>query len=247
MDRAAAAPKAYRIEGAGPERRISLPLLAGLDGLVHAFTTSGSDAERVVAAVAGRRFPFRTMRQVHGAGVHVVDEDAGIPPGPEPDADALITRRRGVALVVRVADCVPILLADPSSGWIAAVHAGWRGTAAGVLAAALRAMIERGAMPEGVRVTLGPAIGACCFEVGPEVVEALLRFDPGAGACVVPGSRQRVDLVEANRRQALALGVEPGHVAAVGLCTVCRPDLLESYRRSRGAPGRMAGLIAWKA
>jgi YfiH family protein len=146
-----------------------------------------------------------------------------------------------------VADCVPILVADPVSGAIAAVHAGWRGTVAGVLAATLHALRSKGGRTADVRLAMGPSIGACCFEVGAEVVEAFRRTAPDPEPCIVGGPRPRLDLIEANRRQALALGVAPGNIGSAGLCTSCRPDLLASYRRSGGAPGRMAGIVAWRS
>jgi len=94
-------------------------------------------------------------------------------------------------------------------------------------------------------VGLGPSIGVCCFEVGEEVVEALRSADPAASSSVRRGAgRPHVDLIDLNRRQALAAGVHDDHIAAAGLCTVCEPDLLESYRRSRGAQGRMIGFAA---
>jgi YfiH family protein len=236
----------YRLEGMGAARRLALPRLDGIPGLVHAFTVVGSETSAVVEALAGRAMPIRALHQVHGAGVVVVT-DAAPRPGPHvPPGDALVTSRRGVVLGVRVADCVPILAVAPASGLIAAVHAGWRGTVAGVLPAALRTMGDLGAASGDVRLAMGPSIGACCFEVGPEVVEALAGAVPGIATCVVPGPRPRVDLIEANRRQAIACGVARRHIAAAGLCTACRPDLLESYRRSRGAPGRMTAVIAWR-
>jgi len=216
--------------------------------LAHAFTVSGSDPAAVATAVASRPLPLWTLRQVHGAVVVAVDDSApAVPPIAAPPGDALMTTRRGAALCVHVADCVPILLADPVSGQIAGVHAGWRGTVAGVLAATLRMFRARGGRAADVRMAMGPAIAACCFEVGEEVVEAFRRGAPGAGPCILPGPRPRIDLIEANRRQAMALGVAPENIGAAGLCTVCRPDLLDSYRRSGGAPGRMAAIIAWRS
>jgi copper oxidase (laccase) domain-containing protein len=118
----------------------------------------------------------------------------------------------------------------------------------------LRATLETmrrcyGSRPDDLRVALGPAIGRCCFEVGDEVVERLLNADPGAGSCILraPGRRMRVDLIEANRRQALEFGVIAPRIQSTGLCTRCEPDRLESYRRSGPGAGRMAALIAWAA
>jgi len=235
-----------RLVGEGSSRRLHLPILDSLPGLVHAFTVSGSDPDLVLGAMAAQPLPLFTLRQVHGAGVVAIDDSRpALPASPAPPGDSLVTARRSTALGVQVADCVPILLADPVSGLIAAVHAGWRGTVAGVLPATLRMFRSRGGRTSDVRMAIGPSIGVCCFEVGEEVVEAFRRSVPDAGPCIVPGPRPRIDLVEVNRRQALALGVGPENIGAAGLCTACRPDLLESYRRSGGSPGRMAGVIAW--
>ncbi|HKN47532.1 MAG TPA: peptidoglycan editing factor PgeF [Candidatus Polarisedimenticolia bacterium] len=242
------------ILGEGPARRLILPSLEAIPGLLHAFTVRGSDTAAVLSASAGAALPLSTLRQVHGAGVQTIGEDgrapAGAPPaatGETPQGDALLTRRPGLALGVYVADCAPILICDPQTRGIAAVHAGWRGTVAGVLPEAIGALCDAfGARAGDLRLGIGPCIGPCCFEVGDEVVEALLDADPGAATCVVDGARRRIDLVEANRRQAVACGVDPDLIEAAGLCTMCRGDLLESYRRGRGRAGRMAALIAWK-
>ena len=234
------------VVGSGEERRVILPLLASIHGLAHAFTARGASVPRVLAAAAGRELPVFSLVQVHGADVVEIRE--GEPPPlreSRPRGDALVTRRRCVALEVGVADCVPILIADPAGGFIAAVHAGWRGTAAGVLAGTIRVLAARGARSRDLRLGLGPAIGACCFEVGLEVVHALERSNPWLAWTEERAGKARVDLLDANRRQAIEAGVPEEQIAVAGLCTVCRPDLLESYRRSGGAPGRMAGLIAW--
>lgn len=236
-----------RISGSGTTRRLTLPLLTEVTGLVHAFTTRGSLAEEAIAEAAGRPLPLASVRQVHGTEVHALeDTDALAVPGERPAGDALITRRRGVALQVSVADCVPVLLCDPVSGWIAAVHAGWRGTVAGAVTSAIRALARRGVRSADLRMALGPSIGPCCFEVGEEVLEAFRRAGLPGIKPASDGRPGRIDLPESNRWQALRQGVLPETIAASGLCTACRPDLLESYRRSRGSPGRMAAVIAWR-
>ena len=240
----------HRLAGSGVTRRVALPLFDRLPGIAHGFTVRGSIAADAVAEAAGRPLPIETLRQVHGAEVRLLDDRAPLfGEGPDrPQGDALLTRRTDVAIAVAVADCVPILFADPDSGWVGAVHAGWRGTAAGVLRAAIGRFAGAGGRPDHLRIALGPSIGPCCFEVGEEVVEALGRTDPGVASSVRrAGGKPRVDLIALNRRQAIAAGVRAEHVAAAGLCTVCETDLLESYRRSRGAPGRMVGFIARRA
>jgi hypothetical protein len=234
-----------RCRGAGATRRFELPLLAAVPGLVHYFTTRGADPRVALRESAGRVLPIHALRQVHGATIHIVG--AGATPSPPAEGDALATRATGTALSVQVADCVPVLLADRRSGAIAAVHAGWRGTVRGVLRETIRALRDAfGTRPGDLQVGIGPCIGPCCFEVGGEVVEALLRFDPAAADCVRPGERPRVDLAGANRRQALAEGVRPGNLGAAGLCTRCTPDLA-SFRRDGAGAGRTTAIIAWRA
>ena len=171
---------------------------------------------------------LRTVRQVHGAGV--ADADSG-----PAEADALISTKAGTVVAVRVADCVPILLAAP--GGVAAVHAGWRGTAAGVVSealGALRAATRCGF--EDVRAAIGPAICGACYEVGPEVVDAVARVAPGDGWRLQPG---HVDLAEANAAILRAFGVR---VDVLGRCTRCG-DGFWSHRRDGIDAGRQVGAI----
>jgi YfiH family protein len=240
---------AARLVGRGAARRLTLPLLDAVPGLAHGFTVKGSDPDTAVAAAAGSRRPLATLRQVHGNRIHVIAPDASFPRDESRlEGDGLLTARRDVALGISTADCVPILLAETSSGFIGAVHAGWRGTVASILPAALEALRDLGARLDGIHIAMGPCIGPCCFEVGDEVVEAILRADPGGGNAIVrpKGARAKVDLTLLNRRQARAAGVPDGNIAAASLCTACRGDLLESYRRSGGKPGRMVGFVAWR-
>lgn len=181
--------------------------------------------------------------QVHGREVAVVTRAergakiAGV--------DALVTADRGVVLAIHVADCVPILLWDPRRGAVGAVHAGWRGTAAGVAAAAVETMIEIfGTDPRDLRVGMGPAIGPCHYEVDAPVVAAFKSW-LWAGAVLLPAGagHWRLDLVDANRRMLTALGVPAGQMWVSGLCTACLADLFFSYRRD-GVTGRMGALIS---
>ena len=246
---------AASLVGSGPARRIEVPILSEVEGLAHLFTVRGSAAPEALAAALGRPAPIRSLRQVHGAGVSVVDgrstSAAGAcePASPAaPEGDALVVAEPGLAVGVWVADCVPVLICDETTRTAAAVHAGWRGTVKGIVGAAIAVLRSRfGADPGNLRMAIGPCIGRCCFEVGDEVGEALLAAFPDAAACIVPGAKKRIDLVEANRLQAQAAGVPAERIQAAGLCTMCRPDLLESYRRGRGSAGRMAGIIAWKS
>jgi hypothetical protein len=182
--------------------------------------------------------------QVHGAAVLQVGahDDPARTAGLE--ADALISDGPGLAVAVYVADCVPVLMADPRTGAFAAVHAGWRGVVAGVVPAAVAAMGSAfGSHPADLRVALGPAISACCFEVGPEVAAAFTAALPGEPGVVIerPGRKPHVDLRRALALQLQRAGVPAPAVDARGdtaACTVCDPaGRFFSYRRDRGRTG----------
>jgi hypothetical protein len=138
-----------------------------------------------------------------------------------------------VVPLVSVADCCPVLLWDANSGVRAVAHAGWRGLVAGVLEATVEAMAQRGAQPAEIRAWIGPSIGPCCFEVGPEVAA---RFDPAAVQLRTP--RPHVDLRVASRSALAASGLDPARVGVCVDCTACRIDLYWSYRRDGGICGR---------
>jgi len=174
------------------------------------------------------------LRQVHGA--RIVRLPAGVA---TPEADGSWTDRPGVVCAVLTADCVPVLLCDRAGTRVAAVHAGWRGLAAGVLEAAVAALGGRAA---GLIAWLGPAIGPAGFEVGPEVVRALGGSEAAtpAWAWRAEGGRWRVDLWAVARARLAAAGVV--HVSGGGLCTWSDPARFYSYRRD-GSTGRMATLV----
>jgi hypothetical protein len=181
--------------------------------------------------------------QVHGPVVAVVTAtDAG---RRVEGADGMITGDAGLVLAVHAADCVPILLADPRTRTVAAVHAGWKGTAAGVAVEAVRVMVDRfGTRPETVLAAIGPSIGPCHYEVDEPVVERLSVW-PWWREVALPNPRGRwqLDLRAANRRQLTDVGVLPEHIEVLDLCTYCRADLFFSHRRDR-ITGRMSGMIA---
>jgi len=195
--------------------------------------------------------PLYVARQVHGAGVAIVragDDPAAIS---RMEADALITNAPGVTLGVFVADCIPAVIVDSRSGAVAAAHAGWRGTVAGVLPAAARTMAaEFGARPGDLRVALGPAIGPCCFEVGAEVVEAFQAALGAAAAGVVAPSprgvagKWHVDLKAANVLLLERAGVPREAVDAGPECTCHDGARFYSYRRDRDRTGQQMGIVA---
>lgn len=187
--------------------------------------------------------PIAALRQVHGPVVQALDAL----PADILDGDALVTATPGLPIGVYTADCTPILLHDPVSGAVGAVHAGWRGTVGQVAVRAVEAMVERyAARPEDIRAAIGPAIGPCCFEVGPEVVEATRAAAwPGWEAAVIAREpRPHLDLFAANQDQLVAAGLRPAHVFSSRLCTVCRSDWFYSWRRDAGQTGRLQAAIA---
>jgi YfiH family protein len=194
-------------------------------------------------------------KQVHGRTV-VVMRDGDAVPAAAPEADAFVSSNPDIAVAIRVADCVPLLMADRRRGVVAAVHAGWRGTAAGAAVAALDALErEFGTQPADVVAAIGPSIGPCCYEVGSELVDAFaaagherslidrwfLAPAPERGSRERP--KLRLDVVGANRDQLLLAGVPEAHIHVSGLCTAMHLDVLTSYRVEKDAAGRLAGVI----
>jgi YfiH family protein len=183
-------------------------------------------------------WPLATVKQIHSG--DVIDA-CGIP-GERGEADALISNEPGLAVGVRTADCLPILLADPENRIVAAVHAGWRGTVRGIAGRTVERMSQTyGTNPDLVRAAIGPGIGKCCFEVGPEVAR---QFAPWFPELAEAEGKILLDLPEANKRQLQHAGVRPENIAASELCTMERTDLLYSFRKEREAAGRM---VSWMA
>jgi YfiH family protein len=177
-----------------------------------------------------------TVQQIHSDKVLPAEH-----PGSFGEGDALITNQPGIALSVRTADCLPILMADTRNRAVAAVHAGWRGTILGIAPKAIQAMGERfGTRSEDLVIAIGPGIGACCFEVGPEVAIQFSQLFPERSDLT---QRTKVDLVETNLRQLRRTGGAVRQIATSGLCSRCRADLFHSYRRDREAAGRMLSMI----
>ena len=182
---------------------------------------------------------FARVRQVHGE--RVVHLRTPGPPAEE--ADAVISTDSGLAACVSVADCVPILLADPGTGAVAAVHAGWRGTLARAAEAGVRALASSSGAPPGrLLAAIGPSIGPCCYEISAHLAE---QFAAGLGPVIrAAAAGPHLDLWEANRRVLLAAGVALDRVEVLGRCTSCAPELFFSHRRDRGRTGRQLAFIA---
>jgi YfiH family protein len=164
------------------------------------------------------------------------------------EADGVVTDVRGLPLFCFTADCAPLLLCDPVAGAAGAVHCGWRSTVADIAGEAVSGMRALGARPEDLRAAIGPAIGFCCFETGPEVPEAikgLLGADSeGVFFALGDTGRFMVDLKETNRRRLLRLGLRPENISVRDECTVSCSDKYWSHRKTGGERGSQAALIA---
>jgi hypothetical protein len=225
---------------------VTVPALRAHSGVVHGFEqrAPGTRAETREATRARVRSALRDqgrlflMRQVHGTTVCRAPWDGC------PEGDAALTTAPGVLVGVESADCLPVLLVDPVRGWVAAAHAGWRGTARGVTARAASALASRGSAAEDLLAALGPGIGPCCYEVGDELRAAYGSsgqgyFRPG------PNGRPHLDVRAANRDQLLAAGLRPDRILSVEECTRCRADLYHSYRREGRGAGRMISFVGF--
>lgn len=180
-------------------------------------------------------------KQVHGTQVLYCEND-GVTH--QNDADILITTYSRVALAVRTADCLPVLLADVEAGVAAAVHAGWRGTAENVVGIAIDAMCDKGASPAHIVASFGPSISSCCFEVNEEIAEVLSQ-SCGVNIGLHLENKVYADLALTNYHQLLNKGLSPDRIEESKACTVCnsQPNYF-SYRRDCGKTGRQLAIIA---
>lgn len=198
----------------------------------------------VKKAVGVHNLKIVTMRQVHGD--QVVDiADPGIKEIGE--ADAMVAVKRGIFLGVLTADCVPILFSAPELKLAAVVHAGWRGTLAGLAPKMVRHLKQRyGADAVSIEAAVGPAIGLCCYEIRADVSDPLIEQWGAAAKSSIRsrGGKQFLDLRDLNRRQLEECGVPPAHIFTVGPCTSCSEEFF-SYRRDRKETGRQLSFIGW--
>jgi polyphenol oxidase len=271
---------------------LQIPALSKLRFLVHGFSTvpggvSELNGDKVLnlgftdwdapenvlenrrrfqAVLGAAEMPLVALKQFHSDVIHLFDSA----PGEPSCGDAAITNRPGLLLAVQTADCVPILLADPKKRAIAAVHAGWRGTLARILAKTIGAMqMHFATNPRDLLAAIGPCIGPCCYEVGTEVATQFLSqfedassyFDelrtgeepnPLQWLNMCPPGHQPppknvlLDLRKASRSQLVAAGLRSQNIHTIDLCTACRPELLFSYRKQGPATGRLMSAIALK-
>jgi YfiH family protein len=251
---------------------LTSPLLSGL-GFRHAFftrmggasegrysslnfsVTVGDSQENVsenVARAAGALGVTRErvyfLSQVHGAVALAVE---GVEDRNEVvlrQGDALLSRNEDVAVGVRIADCVPILIGDPSTGAALAVHAGWKGVVAGIVESAIARLREAGGSPSDAVAAIGPHITVAAFEVSEDVAEALRASSPNPDVIDrTLGAKPHVDLAGIVSSKLVALGLRPSNVDRVGGCTVSEPELYFSFRRDGPRSGRHLAAIVPRA
>ena len=232
----------------GTLRLVTVPALEAITGLVHGFErrlgppgweTRDEGRRRVAGALASRGRLY-LLRQVHGATLHRAPWQGS------PEGDAGLAEAPGLLLGIETADCLPVLIVDPRRRAVAAAHAGWRGTAQGVAAAAVRALLATGSDPGDLVAALGPGAGPCCYEVGDDVraafgIEGAAFFRPG------PRGKPHLDVPAANRAQLEKAGLGPGRIHHVDDCTICQADLYHSYRREGASGGRMVSFVGFSS
>lgn len=222
---------------------------------------------RFAKSLGHPEMPLVTLRQIHSDIAHLLSA----PPAEPPKGDALATRSPNLLLAIQTADCIPILLVDPGHRAVAAIHAGWRGTLARIASKTLgRMQMEFSTRPADLLAAIGPGIGQCCYEVGPDVVKEFGAQFPQARSwfegpfdllasgedpnplpwltMMPPGHeppppRCHLDLKAANAALLIAAGVSPKNIFTSNLCTSCRTDLFFSYRREHRTGRLLSALV----
>lgn len=228
-----------------PQPFLVVPRLNELEDLVHGFGTRNLDRDRLLDLSAAFDLKPVFLRQIHSDRIRVVGR---IPDAP-PRGDALVTSCPGILLVVQTADCLPILLADTRLGLAAAVHCGWRGTAARLASKVVSLLRARFSSRENdLLAALGPCIQGSCYEVGEDVRRAfgtaglsMESFFSMAGEA----GRLHLDLRDANRRQLLESGLRGELIFDIGACTLCEEEFF-SYRRDPSQAGRQFNFIGFR-
>ena len=224
----------------GPYAGLNVSCRVGDDN--EAVSQNVCDVKREVGIHDGR---IVTMKQVHGDGIVEVKDKTLKEAG---EADGVVTREAGIHLGVLTADCVPILLVAPKHKMVAAVHAGWRGTLAGIVEKMVHQFNDNyGVQPAYIEAALGPSIGACCYEVRADVTGPLReKWGKIAAASVqTRDGKSFVDLRRLNRGILESAGVPAQQISKIGSCTCCAPDKFFSYRREKKATGRQISFIGW--
>ncbi len=207
----------------------------------------GSSGEYGTVKAAEPDFPeVVSVKQVHGTDALVLDRPVRVGEKFVDGWDAILTNQPNLLVTVRTADCVPVLLADPTQRIVGAVHAGWRGAVNGIVQKTLQRMVDHfGCAMESIQMAIGPSAGPCCYEVDAPVIEPLrLNFPDWASVVTLHGDGQgKMDLKALVRHQAHAWGIPDEQVHTLNLCTICRPEQFFSYRREGQVHGTMVSGI----
>jgi YfiH family protein len=236
---------------------ITIPALEKIDGIKHVFTTrqnglgvrnngikSPSDWDAVAAGFGVSADRVVTVNQVHGETIVTVDSGNFGNMG-SVAADALITKAAGLAIGIETADCVPVLLVDPASPAVAAVHAGWRSTVKMIVRKTVQRMADEfDSDPGRLIAAIGPAIGPECYEVDEPVMGPVREAFRFWNDVVTPRGTGKwgLDLAKANRLELMQSGLMERNIHSLGMCTSCRRDLFYSFR-AEGRTGRMLSAI----
>lgn len=221
----------------------------GLNTLDQPFNVEGNRSLMARAFDIGQEY-LVTVKQVHGTDILLLNEFnedyshfLGI------ESDAIITNQPGVMIGICVADCVPILLSDPEKHVIAAVHAGWQGTANQLVKKTVEAMqAQFGSNPDKILAAVGPSIGQCCYEVDAPVKQSFEHHNLTWKTIAKPNGDGKwlLDLPTANFNLLLQAGLSQASIQSAGMCTSCQKELFFSYRRENGETGRQLGFIMLK-
>jgi YfiH family protein len=238
---------------------LASPALEAIPGIVHGFSTRRAEHNqftlgpmgsenpaiqinraRFLSAIGMPGWPVLKLRQIHSS---IVQDMKNTFAANEPvEGDAAITRLGGAALSIQTADCVPILMADRQGRAVAAIHAGWRGTAEHIAPKSVARLAEEyGVAAADLIAVIGPHNAVCCYEVGEEVVEAI--NDAAAIVRKPEWTKPHLNQAVANQRQLIQAGIPEDQIIVSSLCTQCRSDLFYSYRREGKSAGRMLSVI----
>lgn len=245
----------YVINDTNGVKWLSIPELDKIDFIRHSFIIkqreSGVETNGALKEIAAKilnleKEQVATINQTHSDAVfaHNVGNRAA-----DEGVDAHITDRHGIALGVVTADCVPVLLIDRKKRIVAAVHAGWRGTAKKILQKTVKKMSDSfGSKPEDMIAGIGPSIGQCCYEVDEKVIEPMQKEFGYLNRFSIQKKENKwhLDLQMMNKEQLIETGLMPYNINIVNLCTSCHSDLFYSYRRDGAGTGRMMAVVMIK-
>jgi YfiH family protein len=222
-------------------KKYEIPLNMTFPGIRALFTTKMflSDVKEMVRDMNVPEGKLYFPLQKHTDRIHVLEADL------QPViADAVLTARQGILLGVQVADCVPILLSDKITHTVGVIHAGWRGTAKGIIQETIQVMKDRFcALEDNIRIAIGPSIRKCCYEVGVEVVNDIRKVTGQGEYFTEQNGKYAIDLSNVNKIQVLSLGIPEKNIWQSRDCTFCKSDMYHSYRYTGSAKNGQYGLI----